>query len=81
MVELTALNLVIALSIVAFYIVTIWAIVVTVRDSTVLPLMTALWIAALILFPGIGLLAWFIWRIMRKNAGLPGFTRETHRKH
>ncbi|MGV8851470.1 MAG: PLDc N-terminal domain-containing protein [Rhodoglobus sp.] len=81
MVELTALNLVVVLAIVAFYIVTIWAIVVTVRDSTVLPLMTALWIAALILFPVIGLLSWIIWRIMRKNTGLPGFTRETHRKH
>ncbi|WP_010205978.1 PLDc N-terminal domain-containing protein [Salinibacterium sp. PAMC 21357] len=81
MVELTALNLVIVLGIIAFYIVTVWAIVVTVRDPTTFPWMTALWIAALILFPGIGLLAWLLWRVMRKNAGLPGFTRESHRKH
>lgn len=81
MAEFTGLQLVLVLALIAFYIVTIWAIVVTVRDPTAFPWMTALWIAALILFPIIGLLAWLIWRIMRKNAGLPGFTRETHRKH
>ena len=81
MVELTGSQLVIVLGVIAFYIVTIWAIVVTVRDNTVLPLMTALWVAALILFPGIGLLAWLLWRMLRKSSGLPGFTRATHRKH
>ena len=81
MVELTGSQLVIVLGVIAFYIVTIWAIVVTVRDNTILPLMTALWVAALILFPGIGLLAWLLWRMLRKSSGLPGFTRATHRKH
>lgn len=81
MVELTGSQLVIVLGVIAFYVVTIWAIVVTVRDSTVLPLMTVLWVAALILLPGIGLLVWVIWRVMRKSSGLPGFTREAHRKH
>ena len=81
MVDFTGLQLAIVLGIIAFYFVTIWAIVVTVRDSTVLPLMTALWVAALILLPGIGLLVWVIWRLMRKSSGLPGFTRVAHRKH
>ncbi|QYH36841.1 PLDc N-terminal domain-containing protein [Salinibacterium sp. M195] len=81
MADFSGLQLVLVLGLIAFYIVTVWAIVVTVRDSTTFPWMTALWITALILFPGIGLLAWLIWRIMRKNAGLPGFTRESHRKH
>jgi ABC-type nickel/cobalt efflux system permease component RcnA len=81
MVDFTGLQLAIVLGIIAFYVVTIWAIVITVRDSTVLPLMTALWVAALILLPGIGLLVWVIWRLMRKSSGLPGFTRATHRKH
>lgn len=81
MVDFTGLPIAIVLGVIAFYVVTIWAIVVTVRDSTVLPLMTALWVTALILFPGIGLLVWIIWRLMRKSSGLPGFTRGTHRKH
>lgn len=81
MVDFTGLPIAIVLGVIAFYVVTIWAIVVTVRDSTVLPLMTALWVTALILFPGIGLLVWVIWRLMRKSSGLPGFTRGTHRKH
>lgn len=81
MVEFTGLHVVIVLGIVAYYVVTIWAIVVTVRDTTVLPIMTALWVAALLLFPGFGLLAWIVWRLMRKSSGLPGFTREAHRKH
>ena len=81
MVEFTGSHLVILLGVIAFSVVTIWAIIVTVRDNTVLPLMTALWAAALILFPGFGLLAWILWRMLRTSSGLPGFTRATHRKH
>ncbi|WP_341952644.1 PLDc N-terminal domain-containing protein [Salinibacterium sp. TMP30] len=81
MVDFAGVQFAIVLGIIAFYVVTIWAIVVTVRDGTVLPLMTALWVAALILFPGFGLLAWIFWRMLRKSSGLPGFTRATHRKH
>ncbi|EAR24503.1 hypothetical protein A20C1_12767 [marine actinobacterium PHSC20C1] len=81
MVDFTGLQIVIVLGVIAFFIVTIWAIVLTVRDETVLPIMTALWVAALILFPGIGLLAWIIWRIMRKSGNLPGFTLPTNRRH
>ena len=81
MVEFTILNFIVIVGVVVFYVVTIWAIVLTVRDTTVLPTMTALWVAALLLFPGFGLLAWTIWRNMRKSGDLPGFTLNINRKH
>lgn len=81
MVEFTILNFIVIVGVIVFYVVTIWAIVLTVRDETVLPVMTALWVTALILFPGIGLLAWTIWRNMRKSGDLPGFALNTNRKH
>ena len=81
MAEFPILQIIAIVALILLYIVTIWAITVTVRDATVLPVMTALWVAALILFPGIGLLAWILWRAMRKSGGLPGFVLHKARKH
>jgi len=81
MAEFTILHFIGIVALIVLYVVTIWAITVTVRDATVLPVMTALWVAALILFPGIGLLAWVLWRAMRKSGGLPGFVLHKPRKH
>lgn len=78
--EISGIHVVIGLVVVAYYVVTIWAIIVTLRDSTVLPMMTALWVAALLLFPGFGLLAWIVWRFVRKSSGLPGFAHMLDRK-
>ena len=80
MIDLSGTHVIILLAVIAFYVVSIWAIIITVRDTTVLPFMSALWVTALIIFPGFGFIAWISWRLVRKKSGLPGLTNSASGK-
>jgi len=65
--EFSPIHLIIAVTLLAFYVASIWAIVVTVTDTDYGTAEKVIWVAELLIIPLLGLVVWLIARALRRR--------------
>jgi len=70
--NLGLLHMVIIVVLLVPYVASIWAIVVTARETTIPLIAVALWALVMLLLPYVGVIAWvFWWNISKPNRAKP----------